>query len=140
MCLYMNIPLWINVERLTTAVSTTASHIFDVSLVIFLLNCKSSAAANTTAKPAVASAINTTDIKTNTCKATLTEKPTTELTCKQQIETTTINTSLTELTTESELHESSTLNKLNEFQQNNNSSSLTVLRDNNDISLINAGV
>lgn len=140
MCLYMNIPLWINVERLTTAVSTTASHIFDVSLVIFLLNCKSSAAAKTTAKPAVASAIQTTDIKTNTCKATLTEKPTTELTCKQQIETTTINTSLTELTTESELHESSTLNKLNEFQQNNNSSSLTVLRDNNNISLINAGV
>lgn len=140
MCLYMNIPLWINVERLTTAVSTTASHIFDVSLVIFLLNCKSSAAANTTAKPAVASAINTTDIKTNTCKATLTEKPTTELTCKQQIETTTINTSLTELTTESELHESSTLNKLNEFQQNDNSSSPTVLRDNNNISLINAGV
>lgn len=140
MCLYMNIPLWINVERLTTAVSTTASHIFDVSLVIFLLNCKSSAAAKTTTKPAVASAINTTDIKTNTCKATLTEKPTTELTCKQQIETTTINTSVTELTTESELHESSTLNKLNEFQQNDNSSSPTVLRDNNNISLINAGV
>lgn len=49
MCLYMNVPHWINVERLTAAISATASQLFDVSVVVFLLNCKSSKTATLSA-------------------------------------------------------------------------------------------
>ncbi|KAI9575177.1 hypothetical protein GQX74_015736 [Glossina fuscipes] len=42
MCLYMNVPNWINIKRFSTAISASASQLFEVSLVLFLLNCKSS--------------------------------------------------------------------------------------------------
>lgn len=68
MCLYMSVPLWINVERLTTAVSATASQLLDVSLVLFLLNCKSTvvAARTTTTAAAAAAATATAETESTT--------------------------------------------------------------------------
>uniref|UniRef100_A0A1A9VU62 Uncharacterized protein n=1 Tax=Glossina austeni TaxID=7395 RepID=A0A1A9VU62_GLOAU len=38
----MNVPNWINIKRFSTAITASASQLFEVSLVLFLLNCKSS--------------------------------------------------------------------------------------------------
>lgn len=44
MCLYLNVPQWINVERFGKAINSTAHQlldVFDVSLLLLLLNCQS---------------------------------------------------------------------------------------------------
>ena len=57
MCLYMNVPLWINVDHFKTAITTTATQLFDASaLIVFLFQCKTSAAAATAAAQSAAAA------------------------------------------------------------------------------------
>ncbi|CAD7014885.1 unnamed protein product [Ceratitis capitata] len=41
MCLYMSVPRWISLERFAGAVYDGASHLIEVSLVLFLLSCHS---------------------------------------------------------------------------------------------------
>lgn len=69
MCLYMSVPRWISLERFAGAVYDSASHLIEVSVVLFLLNChndKSTSAATTATRSKSADALTATATATAT--------------------------------------------------------------------------